>query len=383
MEEKMSSKELEDLYFMKAFGRDLKIVKGSGSYVWDENGKKYLDCVAGIAVCVTGHCNPEVVDAICNQAKELIHISNLYYVPNQGELAKKVVEMTGIKGARAFFSNSGAEANEGAIKLARVRTGRKNFVAFVDGFHGRTLGSLAVTHKPAIREPFEPLEPKCTFVRYGDLAALEKAVDENTAGVFIEGIQGEAGIVPAPEGFYEGVRKICDEKGALMICDEVQSGMGRTGKWFYYQHTGITPDIVSIAKGIASGLPMGAIVARDGLTFNPGEHGSTFAGGPILCAAALTTIKIIEENLPLISEKGKMFMDGLSAYSPRGMGLMIGIPAGDEERSHKIAEICRKNGVLVNCASHATIRVVPPLTISKEEIKEAVSVIDNAFKETA
>ena len=383
MEEKMSSKELEDLYFMKAFGRDLKIVKGSGSYVWDENGKKYLDCVAGIAVCVTGHCNPEVVDAICNQAKELIHISNLYYVPNQGELAKKVVEMTGIKGARAFFSNSGAEANEGAIKLARVRTGRKNFVAFVDGFHGRTLGSLAVTHKPAIREPFEPLEPKCTFVKYGDLDALEKAVDENTAGVFIEGIQGEAGIVPAPEGFYEGVRKICDEKGALMICDEVQSGMGRTGKWFYYQHTGITPDIVSIAKGIASGLPMGAIVARDGLTFNPGEHGSTFAGGPILCAAALATIKIIEENLSLISEKGKMFMDGLSAYSPRGMGLMIGIPAGDEERSHKIAEICRKNGVLVNCASHATIRIVPPLTISKEEIKEAVSVIDNAFKETA
>lgn len=383
MEEKMSSKELEDLYFMKAFGRDLKIVKGSGSYVWDENGKKYLDCVAGIAVCVTGHCNPEVVDAICNQAKELIHISNLYYVPNQGELAKKIVEMTGIKGARAFFSNSGAEANEGAIKLARVRTGRKNFVAFVDGFHGRTLGSLAVTHKPAIREPFEPLEPKCTFVKYGDLDALEKAVDENTAGVFIEGIQGEAGIVPAPEGFYEGVRKICDKKGALMICDEVQSGMGRTGKWFYYQHTGITPDIVSIAKGIASGLPMGAIVARDGLTFNPGEHGSTFAGGPILCAAALTTIKIIEENLSLISEKGKMFMDGLSAYSPRGMGLMIGIPAGDEERSHKIAEICRKNGVLVNCASHATIRVVPPLTISKEEIKEAVSVIDGAFKETA
>ncbi|WFN37110.1 acetylornithine/succinylornithine family transaminase [Methanomicrobium antiquum] len=383
MEEKMSSKELEDLYFMKAFGRDLKIVKGSGSYVWDENGKKYLDCVAGIAVCVTGHCNPEVVDAICNQAKELIHISNLYYVPNQGELAKKVVEMTGIKGARAFFSNSGAEANDGAIKLARIRTGRKNFVAFVDGFHGRTLGSLAVTHKPAIREPFDPLEPKCTFVRYGDLNALEKAVDENTAGVFVEGIQGEAGIVPAPEGFYEGVRKICDEKGALMICDEVQSGMGRTGKWFYYQHTGITPDIVSIAKGIASGLPMGAIVARDGLTFNPGEHGSTFAGGPILCAAALTTIKIIEENLPLISEKGKMFMDGLSAYSPRGMGLMIGIPAGDEERSHKIAEICRKNGVLVNCASHATIRIVPPLTISKEEIKEAVSVIDGAFKETA
>ena len=382
MEAKLGSKELEDSYYMKAFGRDLKIVKGSGSYVWDENGKKYLDCVAGIAVCSTGHCHVDVVNAICNQAKELIHISNLYYVPNQGELAKKIVEISGIPGGRAFFSNSGAEANEGAIKLARVRTGRKNFVAFVDAFHGRTMGSLAVTYKPAIREPFEPLEPKCIFVEYGNLEALAEAVDENTAGVFIEGIQGEAGIVPAPEGFYEGVRKICDEKGALMICDEVQSGMGRTGKWFYYQSTGVTPDIVSIAKGIASGLPMGGIVAREGLSFNAGEHGSTFAGGPLVCAAALATIQVIEENLAEVAEKGRMFMEGLKEYSPRGMGLMIGIPAG-EERCKEIAAICRENGVLVNCASHGTIRLVPPLTITKDEIKEAVSVIKDAFDKTA
>lgn len=382
MEEKLSSNELEDRYYMKAFGRDLKIVKGSGSCVWDENGKKYIDCVAGIAVCSTGHCHPEVVNAISEQAKELIHISNLYYVPNQGELAKKIVEISGIPNGRAFFSNSGAEANEGAIKLARVRTGRKNFVAFVDGFHGRTMGSLAVTYKPAIREPFEPLEPKCTFVEYGNLKALAEVVDENTAGVFVEGIQGEAGIMPAPEGFYEGIRKICDEKGALMICDEVQSGMGRTGNWFYYQSTGVTPDIVSIAKGIASGLPMGAIVSREGLTFNAGEHGSTFAGGPIVCAAGLATIKVIEENLAEVSGKGRMFMEGLKEYSPRGMGLMIGIPAG-EERCRKIAEICRENGVLVNCASHGTIRLVPPLTITNEEIKEAVSVIKSAFDATA
>ncbi|MDD4300648.1 MAG: acetylornithine transaminase [Methanomicrobium sp.] len=382
MAEKMSAKELEDAYFMKAFGRDLKIVKGSGSYVWDEDGKKYLDCVAGIAVCSTGHCHPEVVESVCSQIKELIHISNLYYVPNQGELAKKIVEISKIPGGRAFFSNSGAEANEGAIKLARIRTGRKNFVAFVDGFHGRTMGSLAVTHKPAIREPFEPLEPKCTFVEYGDFEALSKAVDENTAAVIVEGIQGEAGIVPAPEGFYEKVRKICDEKGALMICDEVQTGMGRTGEWFYYQHTGVLPDIVSMAKGIASGFPMGAIVARENLSFNPGEHGSTFAGGPVVCAAALSTIKVIEKSLSDIPKKGRMFMEGLKKYSPRGMGLMIGIPAG-EERSKQIAAICRENGDLVNCASHGTIRLVPPLTISNDEIKEAVSVIKSAFEKTA
>ena len=382
MEEKLSSQELEDRYFMKAFGRDLKIVKGSGCSVWDEDGKKYLDLVAGIAVCSTGHCHPEVVDAICGQARELIHISNLYHVPHQGELAKKLVEMSGLPGGRAFLSNSGAEANEGAIKLARVRTGRKNFVAFVDGFHGRTMATVAVTHKSSLREPFEPLEPKCKFVKFGDLKALSEAVDENTAGVFVEGIQGEAGIIPAPRGFYEGVRKICDEKGALMICDEVQTGMGRTGKWFYYQSTKILPDIVSMAKGIASGFPMGAIVARDGLTFFSGEHGSTFAGGPLACAAALATIKIIEENIADIPEKSRLFMEGLAGLSPRGMGLMIGIPAG-EERCQDIATICRKNGVLVNCASHGTIRIVPPLIISKDEIKEGVAVIKKAFEETA
>ncbi|MBP2134564.1 acetylornithine/N-succinyldiaminopimelate aminotransferase [Methanomicrobium sp. W14] len=382
MEEILGSKELEDLYFMKAFSRDLKIVKGSGSYVWDEKGNKYLDLVAGIAVCSTGHCHPDVVKAICSQAKELIHISNLFYVPNQGELAKKMVEISCIPEGKAFFSNSGAEANDGAIKLARIRTGRKNFVAFVNGFHGRTMGSLAVTHKPAIREPFGPLEPKCTFVEYGNLEDLSGAVDENTAAVIVEGIQGEAGVIPAPEGFYEGIRKICDEKGALMICDEVQTGMGRTGNWFYYQSTGVKPDIVSIAKGIASGLPMGAIVARKGLTFNPGEHGSTFAGGPLVCAGALATIGVIEKNLKDVPKKGKIIMDGLKEYSPRGMGLIIGVPAG-EERCAKIASICREKGVLVNCASHGTIRLVPPLTITEGELKEGVSVIKEAFDATA
>ncbi|WOF15373.1 aspartate aminotransferase family protein [Methanoplanus sp. FWC-SCC4] len=377
----VNTKDLDSRYFMQAFGRDQKIVKGEGSYVWDESGKKYLDCVAGIAVCSTGHCHPKVVEAVCRQAKELIHISNLFYVPNQAELAEKMVEISGLKGGRAFFSNSGAEANEGAIKLARIITGKKKFVAFVDGFHGRTCGSLAVTYKPAIREPFEPLEPECTFVEYGDLKALKEAVDDDTAGVFVEGVQGEAGIVPAPEGFYEGVRKICDEKGALMICDEVQTGMGRTGKWFFYQNTSVTPDIVTIAKGIASGLPMGALVAAEGISFKASEHGSTFAGGPLVCAAALSTIDIIEEILPSVSEKGDRFAKGLSAHNPRFCGLMIGIPVG-EEKCKDVYEECRRNGVIVNCASHGTIRLVPPLTISDEEIDKAVEVINAAIDKT-
>jgi len=375
----MDSKELDSLYYMQAFGRDLKIVKGEGCYVWDDSGKKYLDCVAGIAVCSTGYCHPSVTDAICRQAKELIHISNLFYVPNQAELAERLVEISGIKGGRAFFSNSGAEANEGAIKLARIRTGRKKFVAFKDGFHGRTCASLALTYKPAIREPFEPLEPKCTFIEYGDLDALDKAVDEDTAGVILEGVLGEAGVVPAPEGFLEGVRRICDEKGALMICDEVQTGMGRTGKWFYYQNMGVTPDIVSMAKGIASGLPMGAIVAREGLSFNKGEHGSTFAGGPVVCAAALATIDIIEGVLPLIVEKAERFRTGLAEFSPRVCGLMVGLTLG-EEKCAEVAVRCRENGVLVNCAGHGNLRLVPPLVISDVEIDEAVHIISEAIK---
>ncbi|HNQ33564.1 MAG TPA: aminotransferase class III-fold pyridoxal phosphate-dependent enzyme, partial [Methanoculleus sp.] len=237
------SRVLDARYYMPAFSRTMKIVRGAGSRVRDDRGREYIDCVAGIAVCSTGHCHPLVVKAICDQAHELIHCSNLYYVPNQAELAEKLVEISGL--SKAFFSNSGAEANDGAIKLARVRTGRKKFVAFTHGFHGRTCGSLAVTHKPAIREPFEPLSVPCTFVDYGDIDALAGAVDKETAGVFIEPIQGEAGVLIPPDEFLRGVRDICDDTGALMIDDEVQTGMGRTGKWFAFQHAGITPDIVT------------------------------------------------------------------------------------------------------------------------------------------
>jgi acetylornithine/N-succinyldiaminopimelate aminotransferase len=375
MERNASYRELDARYYMPAFTREMQIVRGKGTRVWDAEGHEYIDCVAGIAVCSTGHCHPAVVKAICDQAHELIHCSNLYYVPHQAELAKKVVEITGMH--KAFFSNSGAEANEGAIKLARLATGRKKFVAFTHGFHGRTMGSLAVTHKPAIREPFQPLEPACTFVEYGDLDGLEKAVDENIAGVFIEPIQGEAGVIIPDDGFIRGIREACDAHGALMIADEVQTGMGRTGRWLAIEHTGVKPDMVTLAKGIASGFPMGALTAREGLEFKKSEHGSTFAGGPLACAAALATIGVIEQVLPGIPAKGERFRAGLAQFQPRVRGLMVGITVGD--RCPEIQRTCAGKGVLINCAADGNIRLVPPLTISTGDIDTVIEVLHGAL----
>lgn len=375
METTQQMKALDERYFMPAFSRDMAIVKGEGAKVWDGEGNEYIDCVAGIAVCSTGHCHPEVVRAICDQAHQLIHCSNLYYVPHQGEVAKKLVEVTGLH--KAFFSNSGAEATDGALKLARVRTGKKKFVAFTHGFHGRTIGSLAVTHKPAIREPFEPLGVEKTFVEYGDLEGLKKAVDSDTAGIIVEPIQGEAGVIIPPDSFFEGIREVCDKSGALMIVDEVQTGMGRTGKWLAIQHTKVKPDIVTLAKGIASGFPMGALVAREGLEFTKSEHGSTFAGGPLACAASLATLGVIERILPEVAVKGERFRNGLTKYNPRVRGLMIGMTIGD--KCPDIQKKCAEQGVLVNCAADGNLRLVPPLTISNAEIDTVVKVLNGTL----
>ena len=368
-------KELDAKYYMPAFSRDLMLTRGAGALVWDSNGKEYIDCVAGIAVCGTGHCHPDVVRAICEQAHELIHCSNLYYVPHQGELARELAEISGL--SKVFFSNSGAEANDGALKLARIRTGKKKFVAFTHGFHGRTIGSLGCTHKPGIREPFAPFGYECAFVEYGDLAGLEKVVDDQTAGVLVEPVQGEAGVIIPPDGFLEGIRGICDDHGALMIADEVQTGMGRTGRWFAYQHTRAMPDIVTLAKGIASGFPMGALVAREGIEFQKSEHGSTFAGGPLACAAALATIGVIRELLPGVPAKAEKFGKGLSGHNPRVAGLLIGITAG--ERCAEIRDRCAGHGVLVNCAADGNLRLMPPLMISGEQIDRVVKVVNEAI----
>ncbi|TAJ44515.1 acetylornithine transaminase [Methanofollis fontis] len=373
-------RELDARYFMPAFSRAIEIVRGRGAMVWDADGKEYIDCVAGIAVCSTGHCHPAVVEAICDQAHELIHCSNLYYVPHQAELAERVVGISGLAGGKTFFSNSGAEANEGAIKLARLATGKKRFVAFTHGFHGRTMGSLAVTHKPAIREPFEPLEPRCTFVDFGDADALRRVVDDETAGVFVEPIQGEAGVVPAPDGFLEEVREICDSRGALMIADEVQTGMGRTGKWFAFQHTRAVPDIITMAKGIASGFPMGALIAREGLEFRTSEHGSTFAGGPLACAAARATIDVVEGLLPSVPTKGERFAQALSSLSPRVRGLMVGMTIGGV--CPAVAGRCLEQGLIVNCAADGNLRLVPPLVITDSEIDAAAGILLAAVEES-
>ena len=367
--------ELEARYYQPVFTRNLKIVRGKGAKVWDAEGREYIDLVAGIAVASTGHCHPAVVRAICSQVKELIHCSNLYYVPHQAELARRLSEITGL--GKVFLANSGTEAVEAAIKLARVRTGRKEFVAFTHGFHGRSTGALAVTHKPAIREPFEPLEPKCTFVDYGDLEGLRRAVTGDTAGVFVEPIQGEAGVIFPPEGFIAGVREICDDTGALLIDDEVQTGLGRTGRWLGIEYDGVRPDMVTLAKGIASGFPMGALIAREGLEFKKAEHGSTFGGGPVACAAALATLGIIEDLLPTVNPKGERFRRGLADFHPRVRGLMVGITAG--ERCPEVQKRCADRGVLINCAADGNIRLVPPLVIGDAEIDTAIGVIHEAL----
>ncbi len=369
-------REMGEKYMMRNFSRDLMITRGKGARVWDDNGNEYIDCVAGIAVCSTGHCHPRVSDAICRQANELIHISNLFYIPGQAELAKRIAEKAGIKGGRVFFSNSGTEAVEAAIKLARVRTGKKRFIAFKSGFHGRTCGSLSLTYKEAYRLPFSPLPYECEFIEYGDIEGLKAAIDETIAAVITEPVQGEAGVILPPEGFLEEVRRICTENDALLIIDEVQTGFGRTGKWFGFQHTDIEPDIITMAKGIASGFPMGGIVAREGLEFLPGEHGGTFNGGPLACAAAHATLDVLEGIIDDIERRGKRFRDGLAAHNPRQRGLMVGITLGD--RCAAVKDYCEKHGVLVNCTS-GNLRLIPPLVITDVDIDQAIRVINEAL----
>lgn len=368
-------KELDSKYYMPAFSREMMIVRGKGSHVWDSTGKKYLDLVAGIAVCSTGHCHPEVTAAIVKQAQILIHCSNLYYIPGQAELAEKLSKASEL--GKVFFTNSGAESNDAALKLARITTGRKNFVSFEHDFHGRTIGSLACTHKPEIRVPFEPLGIPCEFAPYGDLEKVKELVTKDTAGVIFEPVQGETGVIIPPNDFLPGIRDICDDAGALMICDEVQTGMGRTGKWFAYQHTKVRPDIISLAKGIASGFPMGAIIAKEGVEFQKGQHGSTFAGSPLACAAANATFDVLQKTLPSVEKKGERFKTKLdSKLDPRVLGLMIGFTAGDN--AQKIAKYCLENNVLVNVAGGENIRLVPPLTIEPRDIDTAVKVINEA-----
>ncbi len=354
------------------------LVKGAGARVWDASGKEYLDFVAGIAVNNVGHCHPSVVEAIARQAKDLIHTSNLYYTENQVFLAEELKTLTGMD--RAFYCNSGAESVEAALKLARRATGRSEIVAAVHSFHGRTLGSLGATYKPMYREPFRPLN-EAKFVPYDDPEALKAAVSKETSAVILEPVQGEGGVnVPKPD-YLRAARQICDDCGALLILDEVQTGFGRTGRWFGKEHSGITPDAMTLAKGIAGGLPMGAMLAAETVTdvFQKGDHASTFGGGPLVCAAALASIGAIkEEKLVERSEQmGAYFRsrlnDEIDAKEVRGLGLMVGVEL--EASCPEIVNQARERGVLLNATSEHVLRMVPPLVVGKGEIDRVVKVL--------
>ena len=360
------------------------LVRGSGARVWDASGREYIDFVAGVAVNNVGHCHPSVVEAIRQQAKELIHTSNLYYTENQVLLAEELKALTGMD--RAFFCNSGAESVEAALKLARKATGRSKIVAAIHSFHGRTLGSLGATYKPMYREPFRPLQ-EADFVPFDDPKALAAAVSTETSAVILEPVQGEGGVhVPKP-GYLRAAREICDDCGALLILDEVQTGFGRTGKWFGKEHSGVMPDAMTLAKGIAGGLPMGAMLAAESVTdvFKRGDHASTFGGGPLVSAAALASIGAIrEERLVERSEEmGRYLRSRLSeeidAIDVRGLGLMVGVELA--ANCPEIVNRARERGVLLNATSDHVLRMVPPLVVGRGEIDRVVKVLGEIQRE--
>lgn len=376
--------EKDSKYVMQTYGRQpLVLSEGKGAVVRDIYGKEYIDCVAGIAVNNVGHCHPAVVRAIQAQAEKLLHVSNLYYTEIQAELAEALVSVTGME--RVFFCNSGTEAVEAAMKLARMASGKSAFIAAEHSFHGRTIGALSVTHKSMYRDPFmPPVSSETTFVPYSDADAIRQAISENTAAVILEPIQGEGGVnIPDPE-YLKEAREICDETGTFLIFDEVQTGFGRTGTWFCKDQFGVEPDIMSMAKAIGGGFPMGAIAAREGLSFGRGQHASTFGGGPLACAAALASIEAIREEglLKRSKENGTYFMGKLrnmereDVVEVRGKGLMIGVeikhPCSD------FVDFAREHGVLVNCTSESVLRLVPPLVITKEQIDKVVDVLEQA-----
>jgi acetylornithine/N-succinyldiaminopimelate aminotransferase len=371
-----------DKYIFNTYTRQpIAIKKAYGAVVTDVNGKEYIDCVAGIAVNNVGHCHPAVVEAIKQQAEELIHVSNLYYTEQQALLAEELVNLTEID--RVFFCNSGTEAVEGALKLARKATGKKEFIAAEHAFHGRTRGALSVTHKEKYRKPFEPLAP-AVFVPYNDADAIRAAITEDTAGVILEAVQGEGGVIIPSDGYLREVREICDVTKTLLILDEVQTGFGRTGKWFAREHSGIEPDIMTIAKAMGGGFPMGAMLAREDVaaSFGRGDHASTFGGNALSCAAALANIEVIkkEKLVERSGELGVYLMKKLKALDKdyvkeiRGKGLMVGM-----ELSIKCEDIvsrARERGVLLNCTSDSVLRFVPPLIITREQLDAVVGVID-------
>ena len=365
----------------------IALVKGKGLVVTDADGKQYLDFLGGIATNILGHAHPAIVKAVTKQVSTLSHVSNFYVHPHAVELAEKLAAMTGDKSAKVFFCQSGAEANEAALKLSR-RTGKVRIVAAQGAFHGRTMGALSLTGQPAKREPFLPLIKGVKHVPFGDIEAMRKAVTKKTAMVIIEPIMGEAGVIVPPADYLRELRALCDAKGALLVIDAVQTGMGRTGDWFGYEYSGITPDVITLAKGLGGGLPLGAMIAlgKAADLFQPGDHGSTFGGNPVTTAAGLAAIKFIETQkiLKKVEKQGVYLMQELAVIpgvsEVRGAGLLLGIEL-ENLKAADIAKALQNEGVLVNAANPTTIRLAPALIVTDAQLKKFVSIFKKVMSD--
>jgi acetylornithine/N-succinyldiaminopimelate aminotransferase len=397
-----------DTYVMSTYGRyGITLDRGEGCRVWDTNGREYLDFVAGIATCTLGHAHPAMVTAVTQQIQKLHHVSNLYYTQEQGELAKWLVEHSCAD--RAFFCNSGAEANEGAIKLARkyahTKLGIQSPVIITAhaSFHGRTLATITATGQPKYQKNFDPLMPGFYYVAYNDIAALEEAIrilDQNerqVAAILLEALQGEGGVRPGDLAYFQRIREICDEKGILLIADEVQVGMGRTGKYWGYENLGIEPDIFTSAKGLGGGIPIGAMLCKSFCdVFQPGDHASTFGGNPFATGVALTVCRTLEQEnlLGNVQARGEQLRSGLQALAVqhptviaevRGWGLINGLVlhAESEFTSADIVKTAIEQGVLLVPAGPKVVRVVPPLTVSEAEIDQAIAAVKQGIESLA
>lgn len=365
----------------------IALVKGKGLVVTDADGKQYLDFLGGIATNILGHAHPAIVKAVTKQVSTLSHVSNFYVHPHAVELAEKLAAMTGDKSAKVFFCQSGAEANEAALKLSR-RTGKVRIVAAQGAFHGRTMGALSLTGQPAKREPFLPLVKGVKHVPFGDIEAMRKAVTKKTAMVIIEPIMGEAGVIVPPADYLRELRALCDAKGALLVVDAVQTGMGRTGDWFGYEYSGITPDVITLAKGLGGGLPLGAMIAlgKAADLFQPGDHGSTFGGNPVTTAAGLASIKFIETQkiLKKVEKQGVYLMQELAVIpgvaEARGAGLLLGIEL-ETKKASDVALALQNEGVLVNAANPTTIRLAPALIVTDAQLKKFVSIFKKVMSD--
>ena len=366
----------------------LTLVRGEGAKVWDADGKEYVDLVGGIAVNALGHAHPAIVRAVTEQISQLGHTSNLYVNPVAVELAEALLDVAGLGGnGKVLFVNSGAEANEAALKISRL-TGRTKVIAAEGAFHGRTMGALTLTGQPGKRDPFKPLVPGVEHVPFGDVAALKAAVDTDTAAVFLEPVLGEAGVIPAPDGYLQAAREITKATGTLLVLDEVQTGLGRLGTWFGYQQAGIVPDVITLAKGLGGGLPLGAVIGVGAAAdlLKPGQHGTTFGGNPVCCAAGLAVLRTIAAGnlLDHVSALGKDIAAGVEALGHplvagvRGAGLLLGI-ALHQPVSGAVAAAVQDAGYLVNPVAPDTVRLAPPLVLDGEQAEGFLAALPSAL----